>query len=116
MLPLIKAKNTALVAISPQKVEKNASMSTGNPFGFDILSDIDDRYAKELNIAFGVQDFVLPYYQQLGIDLKEYNGNEEYSLPVPAVFVIDKNRTITFSFIDVDYTKRVNMEELINSL
>ena len=116
VLPQIKAKRTALVAISPQVVEKNAEMSTETPFGFDILSDTDNKYAKELGIAFDLQDFVIPYYRQLGINLSEYNGNDDNSLPIPAVFVIDKNRTIIFSCIDVDYTKRVNIDELLNSL
>lgn len=116
VLPQIKAKQTSLVAISPQVVEKNAEMSTETPFGFDILSDTDNKYAKELGIAFDLQDFVIPYYRQLGINLSEYNGNDDNSLPIPAIFVIDKNRTIIFSCIDVDYTKRVDIDELLNSL
>ena len=116
VLPLIKAKKAALVAISPQKVEKNAAMPSENPFGFDILSDMGNQYAKQLHIAFNLQDFVSPYYQQLGIDLSEYNGSDDNSLPVPAVFVIDKNKTVTFTFIDVDYTRRVEIDQLINQL
>ncbi|QIK55043.1 AhpC/TSA family protein [Dysgonomonas sp. HDW5B] len=116
VLPQIRAKQTSLVTISPQVVEKNAEMSTETLFGFDILSDTDNKYAKELGIAFDLQDFVIPYYRQLGINLSEYNGNDDNSLPIPAVFVIDKNRTIIFSCIDVDYTKRVNIDELLNSL
>lgn len=116
ILPQIKAKQTSLVAISPQTIEKNSEMSTETPFGFDILSDTDNKYAKELGIAFNLQDFVLPYYRQLGINLSEYNGNDDNSLPIPAVFVIDKNNTILFSSIDVDYTKRVNIDELLNCL
>lgn len=116
ILPQLKSKKTALVAISPQIPEKNAEMSTEAPFGFDILSDLNNLYAKKLGIAFDLQDFVLPYYHQLGINLSEYNANDDNCLPIPAVFVIDKNRTILFSSIDVDYTKRVNIDELLNSL
>lgn len=116
VLSQITTKKTALVAISPQLIEKSVSMSTDSPFGFDILYDKDNTYAKELNIAFDLQASLLPYYQQLGIHLEEYNGNEENSLPIPAVFVIDKNKTVTFTFIDADYTERVNIEELLNSL
>lgn len=116
ILPQIKARQAALVAISPQSAEKSADMWADSPFGFDILCDTNNQYAKELGIAFDVQEFVLQYYQQLGINLSEYNNNEENSLPVPAVFVIDRNRTVTFSFIDVDYTRRVNIDQLLNSL
>lgn len=116
VLPEIRAKQTALVAITPQVIEKNAEMSTDTPFEFDILSDINNQYAKKLGIVFNLQDFVLPYYLQLEINLSEYNGNNENSLPIPAVFVIDKNKVIKFSSINADYTKRVNIEELLNSL
>ena len=116
VLSQITTKKATLVAISPQLIEKSVSMSTDSPFGFDILYDKDNTYAKELNIAFDLQASLLPYYQQLGIHLEEYNGNEENSLPIPAVFVIDKNKIVTFTFIDADYTERVNIEELLNSL
>ena len=116
VLSQITTKKAALVAISPQLIEKSVSMSTDSPFGFDILYDKDNTYAKELNIAFDLQTSLLPYYQQLGIHLEEYNGNEENSLPIPAVFVIDKNKIVTFTFIDADYTERVNIEELLNNL
>lgn len=116
ILPRITEKKAALVAISPQSNEKSAAMYTDHPLGFDILADIDNKYAKELGIAFDVQDFVLLYYRQLGINLSEYNGNDDNNLPIPAVYVIDKNQTVTFSFIDANYTKRVNIELLLNSL
>lgn len=116
VLPQIKAKRAALVAIWPQSSDKSAAMLARTPLDFDILTDRDNQYAKELNIAFDVQDFVLHYYQQLGVNLSEYNDSNENTLPIPAVFVVDKNRTVTFSCIDADYTRRVDLEQLLNSL
>jgi peroxiredoxin len=83
---------------------------------FDILVDEDNTFAEQLGIAFNVQDFIIPHYQQLGIDLRTYNGNNENSLPIPAVFVVDKDYNVTYSFIDVNYMNRVNINELIMSL
>lgn len=59
---------------------------------------------------------MLPYYQNLGIELSEFNKNDENTLPVPAVFVVDGNRMVTYKFLDVNYMNRVDIEELIKVL
>lgn len=59
---------------------------------------------------------MLPYYQNLGIELSEFNKNDENTLPVPAVFVVDGNRMVRYKFLDVNYMNRVDIEELIKVL
>lgn len=114
--PQLQQKKATLVAISPQCYQKSKTVLDQNPFDFDICIDNNNLYAKSIGIAFELQTFIQPYYMQLGINLSEHNLNTDFSLPVPAVFVVDKNKTIVYSFIDVDYSKRVDIDELLNIL
>ena len=41
-----------------------------------------------------------------GIDLPKYNGDDSWTLPVPARFVIDSGGIIRVADVDVDYTRR----------
>ncbi|MDR2237747.1 MAG: AhpC/TSA family protein [Chryseobacterium sp.] len=111
-----KEKKAVLIAISPQSPDHSLIMAEKNHLEFDMLTDTDNALAKKLGIAFQLQDFVLPYYKNLGIDLEEYHKNKENTLPVPAVFVIDESGYVIFRFLDVNYMNRIDIEELINVL
>lgn len=115
-LSRIENKKAKLIAVSPQKQEYSSDMREKNQLSFDILFDKDNTLANQFGISFNLQDFVVPYYLQLGIDLNVHNGNNQNALPIPAVFVIDKDYNITYSFVDADYTNRVDIEELIKNL
>lgn len=115
-LSRIKDKNAVLIAVSPQTPDHSLSMAEKNKLGFEVLSDQNNDFAKKLGIVFQLQDFVLPYYHNLGINLSEFNNNDENLLPVPAVFVVDQDRRIIFKYLDVNYMNRVDVEELIQAL
>lgn len=115
-LSRIKSENTFLAAISPQTLQHSKTTVENNDLDFDVLTDAHNTFAKKLGIVFQLQDFLLPYYQNLGIDLTEFNGNGENMLPIPAVFVVDGNGYIIFRFLDVNYMNRLDIEELIKVL
>lgn len=112
----IKNKGAALIAVSPQSPDHSLSMIEKNNLEFEVLTDIDNNFAKKLGIVFQLQDFVLPYYKGLGIFLSDFNKNNDNTLPIPAVFVVDKNRVVTYRFLDVNYMNRVDVEKLIEAL
>lgn len=115
-LTRIKNKGAALIAVSPQSPDHSLSMIEKNNLEFEVLTDIDNNFAKKLGIVFQLQDFVLPYYKGLGIFLSDFNKNNDNTLPIPAVFVVDKNRVVTYRFLDVNYMNRVDVEKLIEAL
>lgn len=112
----IKNKGAALIAVSPQSPDHSLSMIEKNNLEFEVLTDIDNNFAKKLGIVFQLQDFVLPYYKGLGIFLSDFNKNNDNTLPIPAVFVVDENRVVTYRFLDVNYMNRVDVEKLIEAL
>lgn len=115
-LSKIKDQGARLIAVSPQSPDHSLSMTEKNNLGFEVLTDIDNRFAKKLGITFQLQDFVLTYYKSLGIELSDFNKNSDNTLPVPAVFIVDENKVITYKFLDVNYMNRVDVEELIEAL
>lgn len=115
-IPQIKAKNATLIAISPQTYTFSNRLAEEHTLDFEILFDKNNEYAQKLGIVITLQDFVLSQYKALGIDLKSFNGINDYSLPIPATFVIENNGRILYTFNDVDYTKRADIQEIINKL
>lgn len=109
-------KKTTLVAISPQSPDNSLTVIEKHNLTFEVLTDKDNLFAKQLGITFELQDFVLPYYQALGIDISVFNKNKDNTLPVPAVFVVNEEGKIIYKFADANYMNRLNIEALIQSL
>lgn len=115
-LKKIIGRKAILVAISPQTPDYSEELKGTHILDFELLTDKNNTLAKKLGISFGLQDYVIPTYGSLGIDLSEYNENHNNELPVPAVFLIDTNGSITYKFVDANYMNRINIKELIEQL
>ncbi|MGM5631266.1 peroxiredoxin-like family protein [Apibacter raozihei] len=116
LIPLIKNKNSLLLGISPQNINQSLDIQKKLQLSFDILIDKGNVYASLLGISFSVQDFVIPYYNQLGIYFSDYNEHSCNLLPIPAVFIINKNHEIIYSYVNPDYTERINPEDILLNL
>jgi peroxiredoxin len=55
-------------------------------------------------------------YLQFGIDLAAHNGDDSWTLPLPATFVIDRHAIIRSADIRVDYRNRAEPAQTIEIL
>ncbi|KAK9427296.1 hypothetical protein V1505DRAFT_52935, partial [Lipomyces doorenjongii] len=86
---------------------------------FPVLSDVGNKYAKQLGILFQQPDSLRPIFDKFGHRFAERNGDDSLVVPVPATILIDEKGVVRNTFIDPDYTKRVEpatVLEWINGL
>ena len=55
-------------------------------------------------------------YQKFGVNLDEYNGDDSWTLPLPARLIIDREGIIRPADISADYTIRPDPQETIAEL
>jgi peroxiredoxin len=91
-------------------------MSQRHKLAFDILSDPGNRVASEFGLTFKLPEDLHQVYGKFGIDLKKYDGDESWTLPMPARFVIDSSGTIRAADVDPDYTVRPEPAETVRVL
>ena len=115
-LPQITELGAKLIAISPETPDNSLSTTEKNELTFEVLSDVGNQVAKEFGLVYQLPEELRPIYQNFGIDLPAYNGDKSFELPIPATYVITSDGTVIHSFIDPDYTKRLDPEEIINAL
>ncbi|WP_419764402.1 MAG: peroxiredoxin-like family protein [Arcobacter sp.] len=108
--------NTKLIAISPQTPDTSLSTKEKNELTFEVLSDVNSKVIKEYGLVFNLADELRPIYESFGINIPQSNGNETYELPMPATFVVNKNKEIIFRFIDEDYTKRCEPKTILDTI
>ena len=112
----IKELGASLVAVSPETPDNALSTVEKNNLTFEVLSDMGNRVAREFGIVFRLPLELRPIYAGFGIDLSKANGDNTFELPIPATFIIGTDRKIRKAFVDSDYTKRLDPEEIIDVL
>jgi peroxiredoxin len=109
-------KNVNLVAISPEKAELSSMASRNSNLSFEVLSDFDNEVARQFGLVFKLDSQVSDLYESFGIDLVSVNGNDSGELPIPATYIVGRDRKIIDAYIDVDYRKRKDPEEILQIL
>lgn len=116
-LQLITDKGAEVVAVTaelPANIEKTIEKTKA---AYPILYDEGLKTMKAYDVLFEVDEHTVLRYKTAGIDLLENNGKLNGNhLPVPAVFIIDKEGYITFRYFEPDYKKRVSVKEIVANL
>lgn len=115
-LPEIERLKTRVIAISPEQELQLKKTQERNQISFTMISDNDGSIARSLHLLFKVEDAVAQEYEHLGISLKEAHGNDRNELPIPATYLIDRELKVRYAFVDLDYTKRASLEDLLKMM
>lgn len=102
------------MALTPQLPDRIEANLREQELSFEILHDPGNRVAGEFGLVFEMPDYLRPFYEGFGLDLPEWNGDDSWTLPIPASFVIDTGGVIRFAEGDPDYTVRPEPEELLD--
>lgn len=113
ILPELKELNGELIAITPETPDNSLTTSEKNELTFSVLSDIDNAYAKTLGLVFQLPKDLQDVYNDFGIDVKKHNENINFELPMPATYIVNKDRQVIYSFVPEDYTERLDPETIL---
>ncbi len=102
-----------IIAISPDRPEKLKESVQKHQLGYTLLSDSQLEAAKAMGLAFRVSDETLRQYARWDIDLEEASGESHHLLPVPAVFLLNREGVIEFQFVHPNYKVRLDPEILL---
>jgi peroxiredoxin len=105
-----------VVAITPERQEFAAAFKADARSLYPVLSDIDNGYALVLNLAIWVGPDLERLLSELGRVLPRYQGNDAWMLPIPAVFVVDRQGIVRDRFLDPDFRRRMDINQLIEAL
>ncbi|WOO40247.1 peroxiredoxin-like family protein [Rubellicoccus peritrichatus] len=113
ILPEIKEAGGSLIAISPQTPDSSLTTAEKNNLEFDVLSDVGSKVAQGFGISFKLPEYLQELYNKLGGSLPEYNGTNDWTLPVPATFVVDRESRIVLAHVDTEYQNRLEPNEAL---
>ena len=115
-LPAFQAAGAQLVAISPQTAPNSRKSMRNNNLEFPILSDAHNDVAAAFGLRFVMPDYLVDLYKMLKNDLPTFNGDDSWTLPMPARYVIAQDGIILYAEVNPDYTHRPEPEDMLNVL
>ncbi|MGH8928991.1 MAG: peroxiredoxin-like family protein [Acidimicrobiia bacterium] len=110
----VKAARVTLVAVSPNTPDISLATVEELNLDFPVLSDHDNLVAKKFNLVYEMTPENVDMYRRHGRDVAAMNGVDKWELPIPATYVIDRDRTICYAFIDLNHRRRADPSEVIS--
>lgn len=110
----IKAMGAQIVAIMPEIQAFTEQFKADSHAPFPMLTDLDNGYALSINLAIwlGAEIQDLLSHQ----DMAKFHGNDGWMLPIPAVFVVGRDGIVKARFVDPDFRKRMEIDDLLEAL
>jgi peroxiredoxin len=116
-LPQIVARGASLVCVHPQRLDVSQRMGEPVRDGFDVCQDELMNVLAAYDVKFElVAPLVALYRDRFALDLAALNANGQWNLPVPATFIIDRDRTIKARQFSHDFTVRVDPSYILAAL
>lgn len=112
-LPQFQELGANLVAISPQTPVNSRKSVRTNSLDFPILSDSANEVAAAFGLRFTLPDYLAELYRALGNNLPVVNGDDSWTLPMPARYVIGRDGIIRYAEVNPDYTQRPEPSDLL---
>lgn len=115
-LPEISAAGGQLVAVSGETPERSAGVVAADSLAYPVLSDTSLVVARQFGLAYEVPKMVDSIAASFGLDFKQYYKMSKSELPLSATYVIAKDGTISYAFLDANYQKRAEPSDLVAEL
>ena len=109
----IREREGLMVAISPQTERQSDFMAGQHGIPFPVLSDPGNLIAEKFGLVYTVPEYHRTYLKSILVNIPFVNGDQSWRLPIPATYVIAKDRKILFAEAHADFRVRPEPEEAL---
>jgi peroxiredoxin len=116
-LMLIKATETNIVVITPEKPDSYQKTIKKTKAEYSVLFDKGYEIMNSYNVSYKISKETVPRYFPFVKKLTRMaNENKEDILPIPATYVINQDGKIVYKHYDEDYRNRSSVKEILTYL
>jgi len=113
-LQLITEKGASVIAVTPEAGEGINKTIEKTKAVFPIIYDEEMKISKQYKVAYEVDERTTGRYKSFGTDLLAINQQKLKAwLPVPAVYIVNKEGSVTYRYFNEDYKKRPFVKDIL---
>jgi peroxiredoxin len=112
----IEASGASLAAISPQTEKQAYFMHDQHKLSFPLLVDTHNEVARQFGLVYRASQEQQDLYRRTFVNLPLVNGDDSWTLPIPATYIIDRDGVVLCVWANEDYTERPEPLEILSRL
>jgi peroxiredoxin len=112
----VEASGASLVAISPQTEKQAYFMHDQHNLAFPLLVDLHNAVARQFGLVYRAPEEQVELYRRTFVNLPLVNGDDSWTLPIPATYIADPDGTILFASANEDYKERPEPFAILSAL
>lgn len=112
----IREHGAVMVAIGPQVQRQSDFMVGQHGLAFPVLTDTNNEVAEKFGLVYTVPEYHRAYYLSVLVNIPFVNGEKSWRLPLPATYVIAKDRKVLYAEAYADFRVRPEPEEALAGL
>ena len=111
----VRERGALMVAVGPQVERQSDFMAGQHGLPFSVLSDPGNKLAEQFGLVYTVPDYHRGYYRSIMVNIPFVNGDGSWRLPLPATYVIGKDRKVLFAEAHADFRVRPEPDEALRA-
>src|SRR6202007_3048480 len=112
----VRALGAQIVVLTPQLERYTRALHKKLNLTFDLPHDLHLKTAEQFRLVFTLPDYLRDLYKSFGNVLDRFHDEQEFRLPMPARYVVDKQGIIRAADVNADYTIRPEPSETLRKL
>jgi peroxiredoxin len=109
----IRQLGARIVSIMPDSAQFTADYVKRNDLPFPILSDVDLGYSLSLGLIFWVGAEIRRVYEEAGVELEKYHGNQGSFLPMAAKFIVGQDGLVKARQVNIEFRERMEPDAIV---
>jgi peroxiredoxin len=112
----VREQGALLAAITPQTERQSDFMVGQHGLPFPVLRDEACKLAEQFGLAYTLPASLRDDYREMMVNLPFLNGEESWRLPLPATYIVGRDRRILFAEAYADFRVRSEPAEVLKAL
>lgn len=112
----VATEHRHIAAVVPDRQKFAMWLKSDANAPFPVLADVDNGYAMSLGLAFSVNDEMKHMMVSSGWDPSVSQGDDDWTLPIPATFIVGTDGIVHARFVDPEYRTRMAIEDMLAAL
>jgi peroxiredoxin len=112
----LRERGALMVAISPQTERQSDFLAVQHGLPFPVLRDPECKLAEQFGLVYTVPEYHREYYMSMLVNIPFVDGEPSWKLPLPATYVIGRDRRVLYAEAHADFRVRPEPDEVLSAV
>lgn len=109
----LAAVGAEIISIIPDRQEFAEPLRASTLDRLQVLTDVDNGYALSLGLVMWLGERIKELMRGRGHHLETYHGGDGWFVPLPATFVVGRDKKVLARHVDPDFRRRMEVDEIL---